>query len=412
MAKVQGIPVASGDGLYHQHNFLPGLAFSDFLSEIVNWLNIHPGEIVVVSLGVSGFYDDAMKPTSATLTSEINSALSGSGIVTGSIGDAASSYNDLIAAGKRLLFFNNGVGVDDASKYDSYADAPYATLVPAPIMSALNGMEPTPPGGSDYTVLQFQGTASAVTSLWPTLALCTSDSTSPLLMTKALFDSNTYPWASANLSRFNSEYPLVILNDFVDPIMSQIAEAATSTRSGQMHYLVTLPQGSITITRNNTFVGSQTAAAWAPFNPDNAGGWNDGDTLSVVCTYNLNPGTTPLPPASEYWGLCVGACSASNQAGVTALKSLAYRLPSTDQVGALLGTNISVSASPNPQDIFYGATSATTTIPLKPPSRGTLTNYVYKWTMTYNGSNTVVTSGDDVEIVYGYGDPQHGDDQS
>jgi len=412
MAKVEGIAVASGDGLYHQHNFLPGMAFTDFLNEIVSWMKEHEGEIVVVSLGFSGFYDKAMKPTAEILTSEIQSAIGSANIVAGDISDVSSSYNDLIAANKRLLFFNNGVGVNDASKYDSYSDDAYSTLVPAPIITALNSMEPSPPSGDQYTVLQLQGTASAVSSLWPKLALCTSDSTSPLLMTKAYFDSCTYAWANSNLNSFNSNYPLVILNDFVDPVMSQLAETATLARSKQMHYVVTLPQGDITITRNHTFVGSHTSAAWAPFNPDNAGGWKDGDTLTVVCTFNLNPDISPLPVASDYWGLCVGACSASNQAEITDLENLAYMLPFSDRVGALLGSNISSSSSATSQDIFFGATSTATTIALSPSSRGTLTNYVYKWVMTYNGSNTVVSSGTDVEIVYGYGDPQHGEDQS
>ncbi|WP_133125748.1 hypothetical protein [Thalassospira marina] len=233
-AKIQGIPVASGDGLYHQHNMIPGMAFTDFLNETVAWLKAHPGEIVVVSLGFSGFYDDAMKPDSETLKNAINTALAGSDIVYGGPADTSSSYNDLIAAKKRLLFLNNGVGFNDASKYDSYSDGAYATLTPDPILNQLKQMHTTPDSGDVYTVLQLQGTASAVSALWPSLAACTSDATSPLLMTKAYFDSTTYPWTEANLASFNSAYPVVILNDFVDPQMSHIAEDATLLRAGQL----------------------------------------------------------------------------------------------------------------------------------------------------------------------------------
>lgn len=233
-ARIEGVPVASGDGLYHQHNMIPGMAFNDFLRETVAWLKAHPGEIVVVSLGFSGFYNDAMKPTADTLKQAINAALSGSGITYGGPSDTSTSYNDLIKANKRLLFLNNGVGFNDASKYDSYSDGAYATLTPDPILNQLKNMQHKPQNGAAYTVLQLQGTASAVSALWPKLATCTSDATSPLLMTKAYFDCTTYPWAEQNLASFDSKYPVVILNDFVDPHMSHIAEGATLLRAGQL----------------------------------------------------------------------------------------------------------------------------------------------------------------------------------
>ncbi len=233
-AKIQGISVASGDGLYHQHNMIPGMAYTDFLRETVTWLKAHPGEIVVVSLGFAGFYDNAMKPTADTLKQAIDAALSGSGITYGGPSDTSTSYNDLIKANKRLLFLNNGVGFNDASKYDSYSDSAYATLTPDPILNQLKHMQTTPPRGDAYTVLQLQGTASGVSALWPGLAACTSDATSPLLMTKAYFDCTTYSWAEQNLAKFNSAFPVVILNDFVDPQMSHIAEDASLERAGQL----------------------------------------------------------------------------------------------------------------------------------------------------------------------------------
>jgi hypothetical protein len=52
-------------------------------------------------------------------------------------------------------------------------------------------------------------------------------------MTKAYFDSDTYTWAQGNLTKFSYQYPLVILNDFVDPAMSHIAQQATLGRLAQ-----------------------------------------------------------------------------------------------------------------------------------------------------------------------------------
>ena len=232
-AVIDGQKVASGDGLYHQHNFLPGMAFPDFLREVVSFLEDHPQEIVVVSLGFAGFYSDEMKPGAPVLKDAVNQALQGSSINSGNVDDAGTSYQDLINSNKRLLFFNNGAGVDDALKYDSYSDGAYQTLVPEPILGALNGMQTTPPTDPSYqyTVLQFQGTASGVSSLWPKLALYTNQASSPLLMTKGYFDSQTYAWAQGKLGQFDPDFPLALINDFVDPAFSQIAEEATLTRA-------------------------------------------------------------------------------------------------------------------------------------------------------------------------------------
>lgn len=234
------IPVGEGDGLYHQHNFIPGMAFTDFLNELVTWLDANPTEIVVVSLGFAGFYNDGMKPTANTLTSDINTAVANSttGLTTGDVSDADTSYNDLISAKKRLLFFNNGVGVNDAKKYDSYSDGSYTTLDPNSIVGALNGMQPVPVSGDqNYIVLQLQGTASGVSALWPgypyNLIHKSTKALSPLLMTKAQFDLHTYAWSQSHLPNFSYEYPLVVLNDFVDPAMSHIAQEATLLRLSQ-----------------------------------------------------------------------------------------------------------------------------------------------------------------------------------
>ena len=234
ITKIEGRAIATGAGLYHQHNFLPGMAFSDFLNQIIDWMEIHTGEIVVINLNFSEFYNNQMKPTPEVLEKEINNAIGNKEIVTGDIQDVKLSYSKLIAAKKRLLFFNDGAainGIKDAHKYDSYSSSAYTSLKPEPILDALNGMQFTPPDDKQYTVLQLQGYASKVKSLWPKVSSLTSNNSSPLLMTKAYFDSETYPWASSKLSSFNRAFPLVILNNFVDPAMSHIAQTATLARS-------------------------------------------------------------------------------------------------------------------------------------------------------------------------------------
>lgn len=171
-----------------------------------------------------------------------------------------------------------------------------------------------------------------------------------------------------------------------------------------MVYHLTLEKGAITY-RNGIYRGSSTQAVWSPWNPLETGGWKAGDQLSVVCTFNLNPDVNPKPPAKEYVGLCVGACNSTNSDEVNKLENQARQLPLGTK-GALLGSNITKSDSPGDSAIFYKAGPTAITIQLEPTSRGQLENYIYKWVMNYNAANTVA-SGKEVEIVFGYGDPQH-----
>lgn len=170
-----------------------------------------------------------------------------------------------------------------------------------------------------------------------------------------------------------------------------------------MDYHLTLPKGLITL-RNGIYQGSHTEAVWSPFNPIETGGWQNGDTLAVVCSFNLNPNVSPKPPANQYAGLCAGACNATNQGAVNSLIAQAKSLPLASP-GKLLGNGISTATSSPPATaLFYKCVATTGTFALQPTSRGTLTNYVYRYVMTYNGSNTVA-NGNQVEIVFGYGDP-------
>lgn len=182
-----------------------------------------------------------------------------------------------------------------------------------------------------------------------------------------------------------------------------------SARVSTMQYSLTLPKGVIVV-RGGIFTGSNTTAIWSPCNPNELGGWLDGDQLTVVCTFNLNPPISPQPGAGEYAGLCAGACSDTDKVGVAALISQATSL-FVPNPGQLLSTNGISQITSNPtataDNIFYNAQSTTGNFTLTPASRGTLSNYIYQWTMTYNGNNTVVSDGTHVEIVFGYGDPMN-----
>ena len=234
--------------LFHQHNFIPGYAFESFLTDILTWLYKNPTEIVVVALGHSGFNEGYMTASTDTLETYINNALApfGNSILTGNKLDLTTSYNDLIAQKKRLIFLSQyGFESDpsqspelsmiyDASKYDSYTDA-YQTTDVNVILNALNGMNENGQSGYDYTVLQLQGTASGSSGGIFASAATMSDASSPLMSTKAEFDSKTYAWLQSNVAtKFSNNQLLVCLNDFADNALAFYCSELTVLRNAEV----------------------------------------------------------------------------------------------------------------------------------------------------------------------------------
>ncbi|MFD1140115.1 hypothetical protein ACFQ4C_03310 [Larkinella insperata] len=234
-------PTAAG-GLYHQHNFIPGYSYEQFLQNCLSWLMSHPTEIVVVALGHSGFNKDFMRASTDTLSAYLDGAMQAThtageagempAIVVGDKSDLSSSYNNLIAARKRLIFLNQYGFPNDAAKYDSYNDG-YQTTDINVILSALNNMNAGGQNGNDYTVLQLQGTASgAGGGIFGSVATL-NDASSPLMSTKAKFDNATYSWLMNNVpGRFSNQQLLVCLNDFADNALTQICSTLTRQRAG------------------------------------------------------------------------------------------------------------------------------------------------------------------------------------
>ncbi|THV22953.1 C1 family peptidase [Peteryoungia ipomoeae] len=143
-------------------------------------------------------------------------------------------------------------------------------------------------------------------------------------------------------------------------------------------------------------------ATWSPHDPNTYVGWLQGDSLKITAAFNLNPNVTPLPPASSYNGLSLGAVSRGNTAGVSSLMSSIQAL--TGSTGVPVGTGVSLGAAANAA-IFYNATPSTLTLPitLQPSTRGALSGLNYAWTLTYNAANTVIGNQRQVMIGVGYG---------
>lgn len=234
------------DQILHQHGFVPGYSYYDFLCDILKWLAGHNKEIVVVNLNFQGFDETSMKPNADYLMRLISNAQSATNTLDIAIGDKTDlsvMIKQLIDENKRLIFLNQIEANSDthkyeANKYDSYDcnKDKYATTNVNSILTVLDKMDPLLPEGKDYTVLQFQGTATAdliacSTSIFDAVGRFSSDTMSPLMSTKADFDNSTYPWLVNNIpNKFSSNNLLVFINDFVDNAMVKHAIDVTRMR--------------------------------------------------------------------------------------------------------------------------------------------------------------------------------------
>ena len=227
----------NGDNsLYHQHNLIPGALYQDFLYELLQWLKNHPSEIVVLDLNTQGFAEDGMKPSQTDLQTAMQTAFTSAGLndsdlVVGGLADFAQTYQQLLNVKKRLIVLDQIYG--GVTKYDSYQDGAYGTLTPGPIISALSEMNSTDQANYDFTVLQIQGTATNVNGVIAPAAVSQSNTSSPLMSTKADFDNQTLPWLLANVNNnLSNNYLTVVLNDFGDNATVSFSISVTKQRMG------------------------------------------------------------------------------------------------------------------------------------------------------------------------------------
>lgn len=62
-------------GLYHQHNFVLGCHYDDFLRQILTWLGQRPGEIVIVLVNRRDIASSCGIPTDDDLETALTAAL-------------------------------------------------------------------------------------------------------------------------------------------------------------------------------------------------------------------------------------------------------------------------------------------------------------------------------------------------
>jgi hypothetical protein len=199
---------------YFQHACIPGLAFDEFLSEVVTFLDNNPAEHVVVHIRWDNIVASCRKPTSEELDTAFNEAVAQASNTKLRWGES-DCFKEQIATlrsdGRRLI------RIVEADKYDSWTAQAYATVNADPIIKQFESMNAIQQEESDFTVLQCQATSQSIKEVFVHSILTANTANSCLTATKANLDRHTLPWIRDNaLNRLTAERLLVIMNDFLD----------------------------------------------------------------------------------------------------------------------------------------------------------------------------------------------------
>ena len=216
------------DKLYFQHGPIPGMAYDQFLHDIVTFLASHPEEIVVVQLRWDGVPAECAHPSDQELADVLNGALgvSNGSVIAGGLDDFQHlSTEELRAQRKRLILIQN-VGT-----YSTYTDAGNATLNGDSIIAEFGQLSTDKQSGQAFTNIQCQATATNITAVVVYSALASNASNSCLLATKSICDNKTLPWIRQNaLNKLKAEQLLTIMNDFFDGATADVGIQLSKTR--------------------------------------------------------------------------------------------------------------------------------------------------------------------------------------
>ncbi|KAF2020893.1 PLC-like phosphodiesterase [Aaosphaeria arxii CBS 175.79] len=217
------------DTIYFQHGAIPGLMYKQFLHEVVQFLDGHKDEIVVVQNRWDGVPGDCPRATDDELRDIQNDVLNGKDIQIGNLDDMLNkSIKDLRNERKRLIILK------DVNQVSNYDDAASATLDGLPIVAKLEDMGRNPPRGHPITLLQCQATSTNIRDVIIASVVDSDVSTSPLLATKAICDARILPVLKGECGKqlTREESVVVILNDFFDGATADTAISLCRDRLG------------------------------------------------------------------------------------------------------------------------------------------------------------------------------------
>ncbi len=208
------------DVLYFSHSAIPGMAYAQFLHDVVAFLVAHPDEIVVVQLRWDGVPSQCAHPSDQDMLDYVNTALKESNgkVAAGSLDDMLNlSISDLRDQHKRLIWFTN------ADSFSTYTDAGNATLTGDSIIAEFNSLTPANQAGKPFTNLQCQATATNIKDVVVYSVLAANADNSCLMATKPVCDIKTLPWIVKNAGRLDPGELVVVMNDFFDGATADVA---------------------------------------------------------------------------------------------------------------------------------------------------------------------------------------------
>lgn len=256
--------------IYHQHACVPGYEYVKALEETLSFLVFHPKEIVVFELKSDGFISrkttwrkdsvpfHSMIPTKAALAAAIEEARSKlesslpqvHSIQVGGPNDLDRRIGDLLDDQVRLIIIHR-MGDEppetgwDWERDDSYDHTLYDTDRPESILDALDltharnsipvkvdklndlKVAQKPLGG---TIYQLQATPTKSIADDIITSLTYSKASSLLVYTKSNLDPYTYNWVKGR--HFIEPGLVVLLNDFVDSVLTEHAIEKSKLRAG------------------------------------------------------------------------------------------------------------------------------------------------------------------------------------
>jgi len=193
------------DSMYFQHACIPGMAFEEFLEDVVTFLVEHQHEIVVTQLRYDGILAGCRRPTDQELDDVINKALEGKCLVRGTVDDMHNmSINELRSTGRRFIIFN------PVSSFSTYTDEANATTNGDTIIQQFEQMSAERQSGQAFTNIQCQATATNIRNAVIYSALSANASNSCLMSTKAICDAKTLPWIRDHALEKLTEEQLIV----------------------------------------------------------------------------------------------------------------------------------------------------------------------------------------------------------
>ena len=217
------------DTWYFQHGAIPGMPYRQFLSDVIQFLQDHSDEIVVVQNRWDGVPGDCPRPNDDELRDVLNDVLRDKDLQVGDEGDMMNkSIRDLRNERKRLIVLQN------ARQVSNYDDAANATLTGETMVSKLQDMSNNPPSGHPIILLQCQATATNIRDVIIASVLDSDVSTSPILATKAVCDNKILPLLRGDVGKklTREDGVVVLMNDFLDGATVDVAIGMCRDRLG------------------------------------------------------------------------------------------------------------------------------------------------------------------------------------